>query len=137
LCPLEEQRGRFVALVEGVQRTLQGGCQSSAERAGLLEVCKKRRVGTIKSRIDYRKTAPDGISALSRLENYVRQSGLDPALLELVKLRASQINGYCIDMHTKDERKVSQSSASTRSLPGAKRHSLRNENAPRWLGRKR
>src|SRR5947208_395804 len=58
----------------------------------------------MKPRIDYRKTAPDGISALSGLENYVRQSCLEPALLELVKLRASQINGcsYCIDMHTKD-----------------------------------
>jgi AhpD family alkylhydroperoxidase len=57
-------------------------------------------------RIDYRKIAPDGISALSGLENYVRQSDLDPALLELVKLRASQLNGcaYCIDMHTKDAR---------------------------------
>src|SRR5207244_7682482 len=60
----------------------------------------------MKPRIDYRKTAPDGISALSGLENYVRQSGLEPALLELVKLRASHINGcsYCIDMHTKDAR---------------------------------
>ena len=60
----------------------------------------------MKPRIDYRKTAPDGVSALSALESYVRQSGLEPALLELVKLRASQINGcaYCIDMHTKDAR---------------------------------
>jgi AhpD family alkylhydroperoxidase len=65
----------------------------------------------MKSRIDYRKTAPDGISALSGLENYVRQSGLEPALLELVKLRASQINGcaYCIDMHTKDARAEGES----------------------------
>jgi AhpD family alkylhydroperoxidase len=40
------------------------------------------------------------------LEHYVRRCGLEPALLELVKLRASQINGcaYCIDMHTKDAR---------------------------------
>jgi AhpD family alkylhydroperoxidase len=38
------------------------------------------------------------------LEAYVRQSGLEPGLLELVKIRASQLNGcaYCIDMHTKD-----------------------------------
>src|SRR6266550_6112638 len=65
----------------------------------------------MKPRIDYRKTAPDGISALSGLENYVRQSGLEPALLELVKLRASQINGcsYCIDMHTKDARTEGES----------------------------
>lgn len=40
------------------------------------------------------------------LEAYVRQSGLEKSLLELVRLRASQINGcaYCIDMHTKDAR---------------------------------
>ena len=65
----------------------------------------------MKPRIDYRKTAPDGISTLSGLENYVRQSGLEPALSELVKLRASQINGcaYCIDMHTKDARAEGES----------------------------
>jgi len=65
----------------------------------------------MKPRIDYRKTAPDGISALAGLESYVRQSGLEPALLELVKLRASQINGcaYCIDMHTKDARAEGES----------------------------
>lgn len=71
----------------------------------------EEKVGTIKPRIDYRKTAPDGISALSGLENYVRQSGLEAGLLELVKLRASQINGcaYCIDMHTKDARAEGES----------------------------
>ena len=40
------------------------------------------------------------------VERYVRECGLDRRLLELVKLRASQINGcaYCVDMHTKDAR---------------------------------
>jgi AhpD family alkylhydroperoxidase len=62
--------------------------------------------GVMEPRIDYRKVAPGGMSAMLGLENYVRQSGLEPALLELVKLRASQINGcaYCVDMHTKDAR---------------------------------
>lgn len=57
-------------------------------------------------RIDYRTAAPDGFAALVNLERYTRVSGLEPSLLELVKLRASQINGcaYCIDMHTKDAR---------------------------------
>ena len=43
---------------------------------------------------------------MSGLERYVRSSGLEPSLLELVKLRASQINGcgYCLDMHSKDAR---------------------------------
>jgi AhpD family alkylhydroperoxidase len=57
-------------------------------------------------RIGYDKVAPDGVKAMWGLESYVRRCGLEPALLELVKLRASQINGcaYCIDMHTKDAR---------------------------------
>ncbi len=44
------------------------------------------------------------------LEKYVRQSGLEHSLLELVKTRASQINGcaYCIDMHTKDARALGE-----------------------------
>lgn len=60
----------------------------------------------MKSRIEYGKVAPEGMNAMRGLESYVRQSGLEDSLLELVKLRASQINGcaYCIDMHTKDAR---------------------------------
>jgi AhpD family alkylhydroperoxidase len=54
---------------------------------------------------------PDGYRALQRLSETVKGSGLEPALLELVKLRASQINGcaYCIDMHTKDARRAGES----------------------------
>jgi AhpD family alkylhydroperoxidase len=57
-------------------------------------------------RIDYVKVASEGIRALSGLEVYVRRSGLDPGLVDLVKTRASQLNhcAYCIDMHTKDAR---------------------------------
>src|SRR5213596_2487096 len=57
-------------------------------------------------RINYSKVAPEGIRALSGLEAYVRSSGFEPGLLDLVKTRASQLNGcaYCIDMHTKDAR---------------------------------
>ncbi len=57
-------------------------------------------------RINYGKVAPEGIRALSGLETYVRSSGLEPSLLDLVKTRASQLNrcAYCIDMHTKDAR---------------------------------
>jgi AhpD family alkylhydroperoxidase len=56
--------------------------------------------------MDYMKTAPDGYKAMSALESYVRQCGLEHSLLELVKTRASQINGcaFCLDMHTKDAR---------------------------------
>ncbi|SRR5579885_369479 len=57
-------------------------------------------------RIEYGKAAPGALEAMSGLERYVRQSGLEPSLLELVKTRASQINGcaFCVDMHTKDAR---------------------------------
>ena len=57
-------------------------------------------------RIAYNHVASDGIHAMRQLEQYVRQSGLEPQLFELVKVRVSQINGcaYCIDMHTKDAR---------------------------------
>ncbi|HEX7118230.1 MAG TPA: carboxymuconolactone decarboxylase family protein [Longimicrobiales bacterium] len=58
------------------------------------------------TRINHREIAPDAIRAMYGLERYVRESGLEHSLLELVKLRASQINGcaYCVDMHTKDAR---------------------------------
>ncbi len=57
-------------------------------------------------RIDYMKVAPGAMRALWQVERYVRECGLEPPLLELVKLRASLINGcaYCVDMHTKDAR---------------------------------
>ncbi|MCL6443799.1 MAG: carboxymuconolactone decarboxylase family protein [Alicyclobacillus sp.] len=57
-------------------------------------------------RIDYAKLAPEAVRAMQGLEAYVRGSGLEHSLLELVKTRASQINGcaYCLDMHTKDAR---------------------------------
>lgn len=57
-------------------------------------------------RIDYTKAFPEGLEAMLGLERAVRGSGLEPSLLELVKLRASQINGcaYCLDMHSKDAR---------------------------------
>lgn len=60
----------------------------------------------MKPRIEYSRVAPGAVEAMRGLENYARQSGLERSLLELVKTRASQINGcaYCIDMHTKDAR---------------------------------
>lgn len=57
-------------------------------------------------RLDYAQLAGDGIAAMAALEKYVHGCGLEPELLELVKFRASQINGcaYCLDMHSKDAR---------------------------------
>ncbi len=60
----------------------------------------------MQSRLDYVKAAPGAVKAMLGLQGYLAQSGLEPSLLELVKLRASQINGcaYCLDMHSKDAR---------------------------------
>ncbi|HVV02418.1 MAG TPA: carboxymuconolactone decarboxylase family protein [Verrucomicrobiae bacterium] len=60
----------------------------------------------MQNRLDYMKAAPDGFKAMRELEIYARRSGLEPSLLELIKTRASQINGcaFCLDMHTKDAR---------------------------------
>src|SRR5450759_3074687 len=56
------------------------------------------------ARLDYRTELPDAIEAMSGLEKVVESSTLELLLVELVKQRASQINGcaYCLDMHTKD-----------------------------------
>ena len=58
------------------------------------------------TRIDYSKAAPGALRAMYGLEKYVRGCGLEASLLELVKMRASQINGcaFCLDMHSKDAR---------------------------------
>ena len=57
-------------------------------------------------RVDYRKACPEALQAMSGLEEVVEGSTLEPKLLELVKMRASQLNGcaYCLDMHSKDAR---------------------------------
>lgn len=61
----------------------------------------------MKPRLNFYKASPDAIKAMLALEAAVGQLGLEPGLLELVKLRASQINGcaYCVDMHATDARK--------------------------------
>ena len=58
------------------------------------------------SRLKNREAAKAAIEAMLGLEKYLAQSGLEPVLLDLVRLRASQINGcaYCLDMHWKDLR---------------------------------
>ena len=57
-------------------------------------------------RVDYKAASPAAFKAMLGMEACVRNSGLEHALLELVKMRVSQINGcaYCLDMHSKDAR---------------------------------
>ena len=63
------------------------------------------------ARIDYRKASPQGAKAIADLHAFLHGCGVDQQLLELIKLRASQINGcaYCIDMHTKKLRAAGES----------------------------
>ena len=60
----------------------------------------------MKPRLDYHQAGSAAYQTMLGMEKYVRSCGLEHSLLELVKTRASQINGcaYCIDMHTKDAR---------------------------------
>ena len=71
------------------------------------------------TRIDYKTVATGAYRAVAGLEQYVRQSGLDHALLELVKLRASYMNGcaYCVDMHTKDARAAGETEQRLYAVP--------------------
>ncbi len=60
----------------------------------------------MKARLNPYQAAPDAMKAVGALEAYVQGSGLEPALIDLVKTRASQINGcaFCINMHTREAR---------------------------------
>lgn len=61
-------------------------------------------------RIDYRKYSQDAVKSLYDIEKYLASSGLEPKLLHLIKMRASQINGcaYCLDMHSLDARSAGE-----------------------------
>jgi AhpD family alkylhydroperoxidase len=64
--------------------------------------------GVMQPRFDYMKSAPGAYKAMSGLEQYLDQCGLEESLLHLIRLRTSQINGcaYCLDMHWKDLRAI-------------------------------
>lgn len=61
-------------------------------------------------RMEYYKVAPAAMRGMVALQKVVNETGLDPILQELIKIRVSQINGcaYCIDMHTKDARALGE-----------------------------
>ena len=61
----------------------------------------------MQARFNFAKAAPDAYRAVVGLENYItKEAGIEPKLIHLIKLRASQINGcaYCVDMHVKEAR---------------------------------
>ncbi len=70
-------------------------------------------------RINFKKLVPAAYRAMLGLETYVHQCGLEETLLELVKMRASQINGcaYCLDMHSKDTRAAGETEQRLYVLP--------------------
>lgn len=61
-------------------------------------------------RLNFYKAGPDAMKAMMALEDRVTNSGLEKPLVELVRLRASLINGcaYCVDLHTSDARKAGE-----------------------------
>jgi AhpD family alkylhydroperoxidase len=64
----------------------------------------------MEARLNYTKAAPEGYRAVLPLNTYVDHCGLEPLLLELVRMRSSQLNGcaYCLDMHSKDARALGE-----------------------------
>lgn len=62
-------------------------------------------------RIDYTKASPAALQAMLALEKACKGLGIERSLYELVKIRASQLNGcaYCLAMHTKDARAAGES----------------------------
>ncbi|MET0742004.1 MAG: carboxymuconolactone decarboxylase family protein [Microvirga sp.] len=82
------------------------------------------------------KAVPQGIKAMLALEASLAETGLDHGLLELVKLRASQINGcaYCIHMHATDLRKHGESEMRLYMLDAWRESSLYDERERAALG---
>jgi AhpD family alkylhydroperoxidase len=92
----------------------------------------------MQQRIDVTKVSPAAFQALAGLQAYVDKSGLDPKLRELVKIRASQINGcaYCLAMHTRDARKLGETDERMHLLDAwreAPLYSARERAALEWI----
>ena len=64
----------------------------------------------VKQRLEMHKASPQAYEAMRTLSRYSAECGLEASLLELVKTRASQINGcaFCIQIHTRDARKLGE-----------------------------
>jgi AhpD family alkylhydroperoxidase len=71
------------------------------------------------TRINAYAVAPQGIQKMIELEDFLRNSGLEHSLYELVKLRASQINGcaFCLHMHSRDARAAGETEERLHLLP--------------------
>ena len=64
----------------------------------------------MEQRINYYEVAPEALNIMMEMEKYTKSTGIDRKLRELIKVRASQINGcaFCLNMHTSDARKMGE-----------------------------
>ncbi|AZU61297.1 carboxymuconolactone decarboxylase family protein [Neobacillus mesonae] len=64
----------------------------------------------MEQRLNYNEIAPEALKIMLEMEKYLQSTSLDKKLRELVKIRASQINGcaFCLNMHTVDARKIGE-----------------------------
>jgi AhpD family alkylhydroperoxidase len=71
------------------------------------------------NRLNFYSASPEGTKAMLAFEGYVKNCGLEDSLIELVKMRASQINGcaFCLDMHSRDARKHGETEQRLYVLP--------------------
>jgi AhpD family alkylhydroperoxidase len=76
-----------------------------------LSLADQKEQSMFEQRLRYAQIAPAAREAVMKVETYIHDCSLDKGLIELVKLRASQINGcaYCIDKHSKDARRLGES----------------------------
>ncbi|MCZ7616021.1 MAG: carboxymuconolactone decarboxylase family protein [Ignavibacteriaceae bacterium] len=91
-------------------------------------------------RLNWYKMSPEGYKAMLGLQKIVDESKIDHRLLELIKIRASQINGcaHCLEMHTKDSLALGENEQRIfYFLPGVKHLSTQNAKDPHSHGAKR
>lgn len=76
-----------------------------------MEKLAKSEVASMEPRIQHSKVAPQGFQAALQLYEYVKHCDLEPSLVDLINVRASQINGcaYCIDAHAREARASGES----------------------------
>jgi AhpD family alkylhydroperoxidase len=90
----------------------------------------------MQARLDAYRAAPDDINAVLALESHVKASSLEKSLVELVKIRASQINGcaYCLEMHTREARAAGEAEERIHLLPAWRESSFFSERERAALG---
>jgi len=117
--------GEDVRFAQGVQTRLKPGDEISIVPA----VAGGAEEPRTEPRLKYYRASPGAYQALKALQDYVEASGLERSLLELVKLRASQLNGcaFCFDMHWKDARALGESEERLYMLTAWRESSLYSE----------